>query len=179
MEVQIEAILAKLKSEDLVAQVSGLDEVRVLIADLAHCAAEALFASPAESRLAIAEKLYALGPVVIPELEHRLDEEEEPEALTHASLILLKHGSTKGVSRLIQSLRDGVGPIGTLASSLVSARVSGTSEAITEVLTKGLIRKDPYTAVTLLSALRDLGAAIPKEALQELEESAPHLRRFF
>ena len=118
-----------------------------------------------------------MGPAVVPELEGRIEKDEQPEVLAHAALILFKRGSMKGVPTLIRSLKDKVGPFGTIASALASAKIPGTSDAIAEVLTRETVRKDPYTAVTLLEALRKLGTPLPNEALQQLEESAPHLRR--
>jgi len=178
MEMQIEKIFAKLESDDLTVLAAGLDEAKALVAQLVQQSVDALFSASSENRFAVADKLFAMGPAAIPELERRIEIEAQPEATTEAALILLKRGSMKGVPRLIQSLKDRVGPIGTIASALASARIPGASEAITEALTRETVRKDPYTAVTLLEALRNLGAPLPKEALQQLNESAPHLRQF-
>jgi len=179
MEMQIEVIFAKLESDDLTVLAMGLDEAKTLVDQLAQRSVSALFTASAENRFAVADKLFAMGPAVIPALESRIENEEEPESTTHAALILFKRGSMKGVPRLIRSLKDRVGPIGTIASALASAKIPGASEAIAELLTRETVRKDPYTAVTLLEALRDLGTALPNEALQQLGDSAPHLRRFF
>ena len=179
METQIETIFTKLESDDLTMLATGLDEAKTLVNQLALRSVSALFTASDQNRFVVADKLFAMGPAVIPELERRIEKEEQPEAMAHAALILFKRGSVKGVPRLIQSLKERVGPIGTIASALASAKIPGTSEAIAEVLTSEAVKKDPYTAVTLLEALRNLGAPLPDEALQQLEESAPHLRRFF
>lgn len=174
--MQVEIIFAKLESDDVMVLATGLDEAKTLVDQLAQRSVSALFTASDQNRFAVADKLFAMGPAVIPELEKRIEKEEHPESMAHAALILFKRGSMKGVPRLIRSLRDGVGPIGTIASALASAKIPGTSEAIAEALTRVT---DPYLAVPLLETLRDLGAPLPNEALQRLEESAPHLRRFF
>jgi hypothetical protein len=179
MEIQMDMTFAKLESDDLIVLATGLDEAKTLVDQLSQRSVSALFTVSAENRFAVADKLFAMGPAVIPELESRIENDEEPESTTYAAMILFKRGSIKGVPRLIQSLKDRVGPIGAIASALASARIPGASEAIVEILTRETVRKDPYTAVTLLEALRDLGTPLPNEALQQLEESAPHLRRFF
>ena len=179
MEMQIEMIFAKLESHDLTVLATGLDEAKTLVDQLAQRSVSALFTALPENRFAVADKLFAMGPAVILELESRIENEEEPESTTHAALILFKRGSMKGVPRLIRSLKERVGPIGTIASALASARIPGANEAIAEILTRETVRKDPYTAVSLLEALRELGTPLPNEALQQLEESAPHLRQFF
>jgi len=179
METQSETIFTKLESDELTVLASGLDEAKALVDQLAQRAVSTLFTASDQNRFAVADKLFAMGPAVIPELERRIENEEQPEALAHAALIVFKRGSMKGVPRLIQSLKDGVGPLGTIASALASAQIPGTSEAIAKVLTREAVKKDPYTAVTLLEALRNLETPLPDEALQQLEESAPHLRRFF
>jgi hypothetical protein len=130
------------------------------------------------NRYVIAEKLFAMGPSVIPELESHLDEEGgQPEARTYAALILLKLGSRKGIPQLFRSLKEGVGPIGMIAQSVSSAELPGASEAITDALMNGATSKEPYTVVTLISALRELGATVPDEVLRQLEASAPQLRK--
>jgi hypothetical protein len=179
METQIEMIFTKLESDDLAVLATGLDEAKALVAQLVKQSVSALFSSSPANCFAVADKLFSMGPAVIPELESRIEGEAQPEPTTYAALILLKSGSMKGVPLLIRSLKDKVGPIGTVASALASARIPGASEAIAEALTRETVRKDPYTAVTLLEALRDVGAPLPNEALQQLEESAPHLRRSF
>ena len=179
MEIQMDMTFAKPESDDLIVLATGLDEAKTLVDQLSQRSVSALFTVSAENRFAVADKLFAMGPAVIPELESRIENDEEPESTTYAAMILFKRGSIKGVPRLIQSLKDRVGPIGAIASALASARIPGASEAIVEILTRETVRKDPYTAVTLLEALRDLGTPLPNEALQQLEESAPHLRRFF
>jgi len=176
MEMQIEMIFAKLESDDVTVLATGLDEAKTLVDQLAQRSVAALFTASLENRFVAADKLFAMGPAVIPELESRIENDEQPEAMAHAALILFKRGSMKGVPRLIRSLKDRVGPIGTIASAVASAKIPGASEAIAEALTR---ETDPYLAVTLLEALRDLGAPLPNEALQRLEQSAPHLRRFF
>jgi len=135
METQIEMIFAKLESDDLTVLMSGLDQAKALVEQLAERSVSALFTASAENRFAVTEKLFAMGPAVIPALESRIENEEEPDLTTHAALILFKRGSMNGVPRLIRSLKDGVGPIGTIASALASAKIPGTSEAIAEVLT--------------------------------------------
>lgn len=179
MEMQIETIFAKLESDDVTVLATGLDEAKALVDQIAQRSVAALFKASYENCFVAADKLFAMGQAVVPELESRIENDELPEAIAHAALILFKRGSMKGVPKLIQALRNRVGPFGTIASALASARIAGTSEAITEALTNELIRKDPYTAVTLLEALRDLGTPLPSEALQQLAESAPYLRRFF
>jgi hypothetical protein len=179
METQGETIFTKLESDELTVLASGLDEAKALVDQLAQRAVSTLFTASDQNRFAVADKLFAMGPAVIPELERRIEKEEQPEAMAHAALILFKRGSMKGVPRLIQSVKDRVGPIGTIASALASAQIPGTSEAIAKVLTREAVKNDPYTAVTLLEALRNLETPLPDEVLQQLEESAPHLRRFF
>lgn len=156
MEMQIEMVFAKLESDNLTVLATGLDEAKKLVDQLAQRSVSALFTASAENRFAVADKLFAMGPAVIPAPESKIENEEEPESTTHAALILFKRGSMKGVPRLIRSLKNRVGPIGAIASALASAKIPGASEAIAEVLTRETARKDPYTAVTLLEALRDL-----------------------
>jgi hypothetical protein len=69
MGTQIDLIFKELESDDLNVLAAGLDEARTLIAQLAQHAVSALFTSSAENRFAIADKLFAMGPAVIPELE--------------------------------------------------------------------------------------------------------------
>jgi hypothetical protein len=134
METQSEIIFTKLKSDELTVLASGLDDAKALVDQLAQRAVSTLFTASDQNRFAVADKLFAMGPAVIPELERRIENEEQPEAMAHAALILFKRGSMKGVPRLIQSLKDRVGPIGTIASALASAQIPGTSEALTSVI---------------------------------------------
>jgi len=176
METSVTAIIEKLDSDELERQLSGLDDARALISQFARRSVELLLSS--SSPYVIAEKLFAMGPSVIGDLEKQLDgDDAQPEARTYAALVLLKLGSRKGVSQLFRSLKDGVGPIGMIAESLGLAQVPGAGEAISDALKDGALSKEPYTVVTLVCALRRLGATVPDEVLRQLDESAPQLRK--
>jgi len=73
MEMQIEVIFAKLESDDLTVLATGLDEAKTLVYQLAQRSVSALFTASAENRFAVADKLFAMGPAVIPALESRIE----------------------------------------------------------------------------------------------------------
>jgi hypothetical protein len=172
----VEEILGKLKSGDLLNQISGMDETKELIEHLIHQAVQTLFECDSTSRYAMAEKIFAMGPVVVPELESRFHAGGDPEAMVHAALILLKRGSDAGVNLLIQSLNDQIGPCGLIAGSLAAAGIQGTSDAVTDVLIRWPMGKDIYAARTLIATLRPLGTSVPDEVLAKLEAADPHIR---
>lgn len=156
METQIGTIFTKLESDDLNVLSTGLDEARTLIDQLAQQSVSASFTASDQNRFAVADKLFAMGPAVIPELEKRIEKQKHPEAKSHAALMLFKRGSMKGVPLLIRSLKDKVGPIGTIASALASAKIPGASEAIEQVLTREAVRWTRIYTGTLLEAVRNL-----------------------
>ena len=175
METSVNAIIDNLHSSEPQNQLSGLDDAKALVTQLVRQSVEILFS--ASNPYGVAEKLFAMGPSVIPDLQRQLDEGGPPEAMAYAALVLLKLGSQKGVGQLFRSLKEGIGPTGMIAQGLATARVPGASEVITEVLMTASASKDPYTAVTLISALRELEAPVPEEAFGRLEQSAPNIRK--
>jgi hypothetical protein len=156
-----------------------MDDAKALIEHLVHQAVQTLFECDPASRYAMAEKIFAMGPVVVSELESRFRAGGDSDAMLHAALILLKRGSDAGVNLLFQSLKNQVGPYGLIAASLAAAGVPGTSGAITEVLSRWPIGKDIYAARTLIDALRSLGTGVPEELLARLEVADPHIRRLY
>jgi hypothetical protein len=168
-------IIEKFHSSELETQLSGMDDAKALIEEMVNAAVEVL--SSSSNRYAIAEKLFSMGPVVVPELDKLLQARVEPEAMTYAGLILLRLGSPLGVARLIEALHAGVGPTGMIAENLAATGATGASEAITDALMRWPISKDPYTAVTLISALRKLNARVPDEILQTLSVAAPDISK--
>jgi hypothetical protein len=79
--------------------------------------------------------VFLIGPAAIPELERRLGTAEgSEEARTHAALILFKHGSNAGQPQLLRALRDGVGPVGTIAECLARSGITEAEELIRNTL---------------------------------------------
>lgn len=157
--MEVTGIVDKLRSSDLDAQAKALDGVRELIAFLTNEAAAAL--ATTSGRYPVAEKLFSIGPAMIPALEELLGRGGDPEVLTYAALVLMNLGSLAGSRQLLCSLRDGIGPIGMIANTLSRHPVDGASSAIGDALMRWNIKKDPYMAATLVSALRRLNAAVP------------------
>ena len=163
-----------MNSDDVLTELSGLDEAKTVVDQLARRSVSLLFTCSEDWRFAVAEKVFAIGPAVVPELEKRIEEGGDPRATVHAALILLKHGSQKGVDQLLQFLKDGVGPAGAIAFSLAKARVPGVADSIRDALLRLPIRKDyPYQAVPFIDALRILDLAIPAEVGERLKKIAP------
>lgn len=168
-------IIDKLHSQGLVDQISGLEDLKALVSRLLDEAAKTLLVST--GRYSVAEKIFAIGPAMIPPLEKLLLINGNEEAATYAALILLKLGSKVGIPQLLKSLRGRVGPVGMIAQSLSTAGAPETSETIAHVLSEWPIDKDPYTAVTLVTSLRKLNTPVPKEALEKLEAASPAIRQ--
>jgi hypothetical protein len=166
-------IIRKFHSDLLETQLSACDEARRSILEFVHEAAELLFRS--SSRYVIAEKLLAIGPAVIPELNNRLKIEGNPEAKIHSALILLKLGSQTGLSQLVEALRIGIGPTGMITEALATAGAKSAIGAITDALMRWPVDKDPYTAVTMIYALRKLDASVPDEVLRSVNSAAPKI----
>jgi hypothetical protein len=175
--MNLEEITGKLKSGDLLSQISGMDDTKALIECLVREAIQTLFECGPSNRYAMADKIFALGPVVVQELEKRFHAGGDPEAMVHAALILLKRGSHAGVELLFQSLKEQFGPYGLIAASLGAAEIPGTSEAIIDVLISWPTGKDPYAARGLVHALRMLDTSVPEEILTKLEIADPHIRK--
>ena len=177
MKTDVHEIFKMLGSDDLLHQISGINAARELIDQIVQRSVQILFSAPKENAFAISDRLFAMGPVVAPELERHLRTGGEPEAMTYAALILMQFGSRAGVPLLLQALREGSGASGAIATQLAAADVAGAGEAITDALKRWPLCKDPYTAVTMISALRTLNASVPDEVLRELNLAAPEIRK--
>ena len=156
MNNDVNEIFEMLDSGDLLAQVAGLNDARELILELVQRSVRSLFNSPKENLHAIGDRLFAMGSVIVPELEKSLHTGGEPEAMTCAALILMQYGSHAGVAQLFQALKAGSEASPIIASYLASARIPGASEAITDALLRFPIFRDasaPYRAANLILAL--------------------------
>ena len=177
MKTDVREIIQLLGSDDLLQQISGINAARELVDRIVQRSVQILFNAPKENAFAISDRLFAMGPVVVPELERSLRSGGEPEAITYAALILIQFGSRAGVPQLLQALKESSGASGAIATQLAAAGVAGASEAITDALMHWPLSKDPYTAVTMISALRMLKASVPSKILHELNLAAPEIRK--
>jgi hypothetical protein len=120
------------------------------------------------SPLAIAERLFLLGPAVVRPLERFVESNEKSEKRTLASILLLSLGSKQGLEDVLHELEVG-GPDEILAArKLVDANVKEAPGLIIERL-----RRLPATAFTdqnnapyvngLLGALANSGTPLPDE----------------
>lgn len=170
-------ITVEFQSPELENQLAAMDDAKALIELMVREAVGALFASPYP--LPMAEKLNAMGPVVVPELERRIQNARVSEPAIHAALLLLHFGSPAGVPHLLQALAAGMGPTVLIVKKLIAAGVPvpGAAEAVTEALRKAPASKNPYITATLIECLQSLGKPVPEQALEDLEMVAPYLRQ--
>jgi hypothetical protein len=180
VKTNFDDIVEKLRSGELERQIGGIDDAKEVIAELVRKATDLLFNPLVEgSRYVVAERLFTMGPVVIADLEGRVEMSKNVvgEGNTYAALILLRLGSSKGVALLLEALRNGIGPTGMIAQSLGAAGIQAAGEVICQALARLPFDRDPYTAASMISALHDLRAPVPAAMLDELETIAPHVRR--
>jgi hypothetical protein len=170
-------IFEAIASGDLQLKVSGLNAARESIDQLVQQSVRALFDSPPENVFAISDRLFAMGPAVVPELEKWLRRGGETEAMTYAALILIQFGSRSGVPQLLKALAEGHGASGAIATQLADAGITGAAEAIRDALIRLPIGKGhptaPHVAASLILALRKLDAPVPAEVVEKLARESP------
>jgi hypothetical protein len=172
----VNEILVQLKSDDFLVQIQALDLLKSVTHDLLVAAAGALANSSCPYPLA--EKLFALGPMMIPALEQLVQQPVSKEGYTYAALILLRLGSRAGLDRLLRAVEERMGPAGMIANNLGAAGIGEAIGPITVALRNWDVNRDPYTATTLVLALRRLNAPVPRDVLEQLRCLFPNVKEF-
>jgi len=163
-------IIDALRSGDLERQAPALDEalrvVKALISESVRTLADAKAAFP------IAAKIFKFGPLVIPMLEDLLKQPMSEDARDHTAALLVELGSTTGVPHLLSLLERRNRDFVMAALVLGKARVQEAAPLIRGVLEQWDCASDPYSATTLVDALKKVDS-IPDSLKDSLRQRWP------
>jgi hypothetical protein len=149
-------IIADLRSGDLELQAVAVDEAVRVVKTLMSESVRTLVL--ADSPFAVASKLLQFGPLIIPMLEDVLEEPMRDDARNHVAALLLELGSAAGVAHLLSLLEHRDQNAVMAALVLGKARVREAAQLIRGVLENWDCASDPYSAATLIDALKRLDA---------------------
>jgi hypothetical protein len=168
--MELSEILAGLRSEDVLLQVSALTAASELVRQLTGEAIDLFLRT--DFRHPIAETLLKFGGVMKPPLEDVLTRPVDDDAKATAAALLFELGSMAGIPYLKSLLDAGKVPRGLAALYLGKAHVSDAAGSVERALRQWDVRSDPYGAGTLIDALMTLGS-IPSDLRQHLLEEWP------
>jgi hypothetical protein len=167
-------IIEGLRSRDLGRQVMALGEagrtIRELMAESVRAFVEA------EAPYPMAEGLFKFGPAIIPMLEELLLGSAGQDVKDLAAAILVKLGCRTGASTLLAVLTDRRPWFPMAARILAAADVSDAATRIQNILETLDCAADPYSATTLVEALKRVGT-IPDSLKDSLRQRWPRQMR--
>jgi hypothetical protein len=149
-------IIADLRSGNIERQAAALDEAARAVRALLSEAVRTLIT--AESPFAAASKLIGFGPPIVSVLEDALREPMSENTRNHVAALLVELGSTAGVPHLLSVLEQHNENFVMAALVLGKARVKEAAPLIQEVVERWDYDADPYSAGTLIEALKKLDA---------------------
>lgn len=160
-------IIADLRSGNIERQMAALEEGARAIGALLSEAVRTL--TTTEAPFAVASRLIGFGPPIVPVLEDALRQPMDESNRNHVAALLVELGSTAGVPHLLSVLEQHDESFVMAALVLGKAGVKQAAPLIREAVEQWDCNADPYSAATLIEALRRLDA-LP----ESLKESICH-----
>lgn len=162
----IDQIVERLEGSDPAEQIGAMADATAALERVAKAAVATLDRGP--HRFLIAERLHSLGSILAPYLEELLQKTANEEARILSAVVLLQLGSLVGVPVLLKAVERNEEYAALGAAHLARARVHSALPVIIARL-RATPLENVDLSVSLLLALKELGAAIPLDLAEELK----------
>jgi hypothetical protein len=149
-------IIEALRSGEIQRQMAAMDEAARTIRSLMAESVRAF--SEAKDPYTFAERLYKFGPSIIPTLEVLLHGYAEQGVKDLSAAVIVKLGGRTGVSRLLEVIAERRPYFPMTALILAEAQVHEAAFSIQQILEDWDCAADPYSAATMVDALKKLNA---------------------
>lgn len=175
-EVNLENLLAGLKSDDPEILLAALDESVDLVSSISQAAVPGI--SNSLMGPFVAERIYLLAAAVMNDVEQFMNSSTSPSEKTHAAVVLLLLGSQAGVPHLLKVLEQEGTDSFFAANKLAQAGIVEAADGIITILRDHNF-EDPLMTITMIENLEKLKVPLPNDLKNKFsaEEAHPWIRK--